>query len=121
MGRKEIQPPATYLRTGAVYPEGPFEAYATPEALAAAGVLNNLIAWNETTGLHTSHATLAARLMISPSMFNRYIRGVSYPDFATVAKLEEVTGVMLWPSIEHRQRLVGNVPARADVWLYPAK
>lgn len=121
MARKEVSPPAFYLVEGAVYPEGPFRSDITPEAAAAAGVLNNLIAWNENFGFHTSHATLSARLMISPSMFNRYIRGVSYPDFATVAKLEEVTGVILWPSLEHRYRLTSGKPARADDWLYADK
>ena len=118
MPRKEVFPPAFYLQENALFPEGPFRTDVTPEALAAAGVLNNLIAWNENSGHHTSHATLAARLMISPSMFNRYIRGVSYPDFATVAKMEEAAGEMLWPSLEHRDRLRGSVPARADSWLY---
>lgn len=122
MARKEVFPPAFYLEKGAVYPEGPFRSDATPEALAAAGVLNNLIAWNESFGMHTSHATLASRLLISPSMFNRYIRGVSYPDFATLAKMEEATGAILWPSLEHRYRLTGGKPARADDWLYqPSK
>ena len=49
--------------------------------------------------------TLAKKAELSQGMLSRILKGISYPDISTIAKLEEFVGWDLWGTREQRYNL----------------
>ena len=92
---------------GGEYPNGPFLPTTPPGVLLAAAFMRNLEAWNwsQAGGQYTTLTPFAQRLGVTTSVFHRFVRGIGYPDLATLARIEARLGVILWPSFEHRLAL----------------
>lgn len=118
---KKLVDPKDYVdeSKGGVYPFGPFRDDVSDGALAAATFAFNLTLYMngdfDPDGqqrfqlIREKQLTLAKKTELSQGMLSRILKGISYPDISTIAKLEEYVGWDLWGTREQRYNLKNGI------------
>lgn len=88
--------PATYLRPGQQWPEGALDKGAPAEAVRTRRLAMRLQSALLKDGLSIRQA--AAQCGVSHPTLVRLLNGSSYPDVATLARLEDGLRAVLWES-----------------------
>lgn len=94
--------PCSYVRPGGTWPDGPLKANPPPEVLLARHVSTVLRDYCAARGLN-SHG-LAAEAQITQRLSYSLLHGRSWPNLATLAKVERTLGVALWVGQHHAGR-----------------
>jgi hypothetical protein len=94
MFRPGQEPPANFIRQGHEWPRGALVAGAPVEVLRTRRLAQNLAAVLEARSLSIRQA--AALCGIAHPTLVRLLSGASYPDVATLARLEDGLEVALW-------------------------
>lgn len=94
MFRPGQEPPAHFVRQGHEWPRGALVAHAPVEVLRTKRLAQNLVAELESRSLSIRQA--AALCGIAHPTLVRLLSGASYPDVATLARLEHGLNTVLW-------------------------
>lgn len=95
MYRPGSRPPVQWLRTGEGWPEGELQSDAPVEAIRAQHVVRALAKAIAERNLSGRQA--AGICGVDQRTVSRLLRGASYADISTLARLEAGLGVPLWP------------------------
>ena len=93
MASRSYQPPADFVDEGGQWPVGPFVAQAPVYARVTAALVVHLRAAIGEQSLRS----VAVPAGIDPTSLSRLLTGKVVPDLATIAALEQVLDVDLWP------------------------
>jgi ribosome-binding protein aMBF1 (putative translation factor) len=95
MGRRPKPPPADYLATNGVWPDGPYAPDAPPYVVRLAHLAQQLRQEAEKRGW--SQRALADATDVNLNTINYLYAGKVIPDTATLATLETALCITLWP------------------------
>ncbi|MDE0132304.1 MAG: helix-turn-helix transcriptional regulator [bacterium] len=96
--------PVTYVAPKGKFPQGPYRSETPPEVFLAAGLARRLKDRIEKDSIrHFAH-----KANLSPQTLVNILRGETWPDLLTIARLEHALERKLWGN-EHRKR---------PIWLY---
>ena len=90
--------PIAYLKENGVFPHGPYLQDAPKEVFLAAGLAVRL----QTKIGNESIRYIAKKADLSPQTLLNILKGVSWPDLRTIARLENALDTKLWGN-EHRR------------------
>ena len=100
MGRNQnLKKPRDYVQRGAQWPTGPLEPNPPPEVRLVRGIVTKLEARNARKDIYET----AKRCGLNPQTIYNVLDGKTWPDLATIARLEVHFGVRLWGN-EHRKK-----------------
>ena len=92
--------PRSYLKSGGVWPEGPFRKDTPVAVFYGAEISRRLASHISDTGL--SKVAVAQRIGIARGTLYDVLTGVSLPDIHTVINAEQSLEISLWPNSVHR-------------------
>lgn len=94
MFRPGSRPPVEWMRPGQTWPAGKLQSNAPVEAVRAQAFVRTLADTLDQRGLSGRQAS--GLCGVDQRTVSRILTGTSYPDIATLARLEAGLGVALW-------------------------